>query len=156
MGLRREDEDGFTLIELMVVVMIIAILIAIAVPTFLSARQKAQNRQAESNLRNAYSNARTLYTDSQDWGTVTVAGLAAAEPSLTFQAAASTKAREVSVTSTTAAGIILANKSNSGNCYYLRETAAGGAQYGSTTSGACDSSSVGGVTFNADPATAGW
>ncbi len=150
---RRQDEEGFTLIELMVVVMIIAILIAIAVPTFLSARQKAQNRQAESNLRNAYSNARTLYTDTQDWGNVSVAGLTAAEPSLTFQAAASTKPQQISVTSTTAGGIILAARSNSGTCYVLRETAAGGAQYGT---GSCDSGSVGGVTFNADPATAGW
>ncbi len=38
----NENEEGFTLIELMVVVLIIAILIAIAIPTFLGARNRAR------------------------------------------------------------------------------------------------------------------
>src|SRR3954471_6267438 len=64
----RDEEDGFTLIELMVVVLIIAILIAIAIPTFLGARQRAQDRAVQSNLRNALTAEKTYYTDNQTYG----------------------------------------------------------------------------------------
>jgi len=60
---RRSREDGFTLIELMVVVLIIAILIAIAIPTFLGAQNRARDRSAQSDLRNAATAAKTLSTD---------------------------------------------------------------------------------------------
>src|SRR5436305_9924936 len=63
---RRRDEEGFTLIELMVVVLIIAILIAIAIPTFLGARTRAQDRQAQSNLRNAFAAEKVVYTDRSE------------------------------------------------------------------------------------------
>ena len=65
----------------MVVVLIIAILIAIAVPTFLGARTRAQDVSAKSDLRNALTTEKTSYTDNQQY-TATAATLAAIEPAL--------------------------------------------------------------------------
>lgn len=81
---RQENEEGFTLIELMVVVLIIAILLAIAIPTFLGARERAQDRAAQSNLRNALTAEKVNYTDTQAYTDNTASAMTNIEPSLTY------------------------------------------------------------------------
>ena len=64
----RPDE-GFTLIELMVVLLIIAILLAIAIPTFLGVANSAGDRAAQSNLTNALTEAKAIYQNSAEYAT---------------------------------------------------------------------------------------
>ena len=130
---RAGSEEGFTLIELMVVVLIIAILIAIAIPTFLGARTRAQNRAAQASLRNALVAAKSIYTDTQSYATAEGAGLTAVEPSLTYKAkgTASTGPNDISAdgTSNTSqwAGAAL---SASGTCFWIKDSVNTGTTYG--------------------------
>ncbi|HZQ26254.1 MAG TPA: prepilin-type N-terminal cleavage/methylation domain-containing protein [Acidimicrobiales bacterium] len=132
----ERDEDGFTLIELMVVVLIIAILLAIAIPTFLGARNRANQRAAQSSLRNALTGAKTIYTDNQDYTQASAAALATGEPSLTFVVgtASSTDFKVVSVDATATGAWGAAALSKDNTCYYIYDNPGGGKGtfYGST------------------------
>ena len=59
----RKNEKGFTLIELLIVVAIIGILAAIAIPQFSSYRQKAFNAAAQSDLKTTRTTLEGFYTD---------------------------------------------------------------------------------------------
>src|SRR5438477_7515155 len=80
-----QSDRGFSLIELMVVVLVIAILIAIAIPTFAGAREKANDRATQSNVRNAFTATRIWYTEKLSYSAVP-ADMATIEPSLNWTA----------------------------------------------------------------------
>lgn len=62
---RIRNRKGFTLIELLIVVAIIGILAAVAIPQFASYRQKGYNSAATSDLKNAKTTFEAYYADNQ-------------------------------------------------------------------------------------------
>ena len=124
---RHDDEAGFTLIELMVVIGIVGILIGIMIPTLLQARRPAQDRQAQNLLRSSLTAAKAIETS--DGAVATVASLATEEIAVTYVGSATNAPagqRRVSVNTTTVGGldfVILASFASSGRCFAILEQA---------------------------------
>jgi type IV pilus assembly protein PilA len=150
----NKDDAGFTLIELMVVVLIIAILVAIAVPTFLGQRARAQDRAAQSDVRNALSTEKTYYTDAQEF-TATYTDLQAIEPNLFGADAASSRVKVTASADGTT--VCLSAESGSGHFFGIREVDTTGTEYGNHTADPCAAlgAKTAGSTWNAD-STVGW
>jgi len=130
---RLSEDSGFTLIELMVVVLIIAVLVAIAIPSFLGFRSRAQDRAAQAELRNVLLAEKAYWTDEGSY-TATDASLQTYEPTIVLiadaTAAGATSGAEANL-SADDQEVCLYRQSDSGALFGIWESDTEGTYYGS-------------------------
>ena len=151
----RRREDGFSMVELMVVILIIGILLAIAIPTFLGMRQRAQDRAAQTTAVLALKTAKALAVDDPDdsFAGVSTAALNQAEPSVVFVDGDtnSQSANQISnAVPDAGAGsqiFVAAVSSKSGACFYARAFSNGGADFATVNGADCQADNHGAAVF---------
>lgn len=117
-------EEGFSLIELLVVILIIGILAAIAIPSFLNHKAKASDVAAKELARTAQTAAETIGTDNGGrYSTVTPTTLNATES--TIPIGVSTTNAYLSAASGTATTFVVTTMSTTGDTYTITRNANG-------------------------------
>jgi type IV pilus assembly protein PilA len=134
-------DAGFSLVEMMVVLLVIAVLLTIAIPTFLGTTAAADNRSAQSNLNTALTDAKaqfqsggqTYFVNGVPDSAAFAGLLTGAQLSLIFHAgSAGTAATQGSsgnlstisvAVSSDGVGLVLGAYSLPGNCFYVVDNA---------------------------------
>ena len=146
---RKRDSDGFSLIELLIVVAIILIIAAVAIPSLIGAKSSANQLSAIQSLR-AINQAETLYNNTYQTYSTTLAQLGPAtggQPSVS----AAGLINDTALIAGTKAGYVFKYAPQGAG------TSGGGGSEGSSTGGTSTggTANVLGYTVNADPVVPG-
>lgn len=133
-------DPGFTLIELMVVIAIIAVLVAIGLPTFLGFRESAQDRSAQSDLRNVLLAEKMIWQDRMTYSQV-IAEVEAVRPGSRI-AADPAQGVYLDLNNADDQIVCLVRASRSGRIFSVWESATAGAYFGGTDLSAADCPAV--------------
>jgi len=128
------EAHGYSMVELMVILVIIGILVAIGIPALIGSQGRSQDRAVQSDIRNVYSVEKIFYSDRANYTDDPLA-LAAEEPGFSYIAADTpVTIGEMYVHLEPGNIIYISAKSASGDCFYLRDTNGAGADYASSPS----------------------
>jgi type IV pilus assembly protein PilA len=116
-------EAGYTLIELMIVVLIIGLLIAIALPTFAGARERASDKAAQSNLRTSLAAAMTYWAELGTYTGFDLTEAARAEPSIRWVSPGPPGRGEIDIEVANASDLLLVSLSDTGTYFCLSQQA---------------------------------
>jgi type IV pilus assembly protein PilA len=125
-----EGQRGFSLIEILVVILIIGVLAAIALPAFLGQRGKGQDSSAKSAARNLVSAMETFYATNK-----TYVG-AASDDDITKSGVFGSGDGEADIASSSATGYRVIGRSASGNRFTITKA-------GSTVTRTCTTTATG-------------
>ena len=117
----ERDERGFTLVELMVVVLIIGVLISVALLTFLGARARAQDRAVQTDLRTGLAAALTYFAQAGAWDGFDAARADASEPALDWVDGGDPPVGEISIHVHAGWNLLLVGESGSGSFFCLAQ-----------------------------------